>query len=62
MLAPALRCLPAREQRILRMRFVEDRTQTEIARTIGVSQMQISRLLRQSLERLAQITRASTTA
>lgn len=57
-LTPAIRCLPAREQRILRMRFVEDRTQTEIAAAVGVSQMQISRLLRQSLERLAQITRA----
>ncbi|HMJ02479.1 MAG TPA: sigma factor-like helix-turn-helix DNA-binding protein [Conexibacter sp.] len=33
-------------------------TQSEIATQIGVSQMQISRLLRQSLERLAQITRA----
>ena len=59
LLTPALRCLPAREQRILRMRFVEDRTQTEIAAEIGVSQMQISRLLRQSLGRLAQITRAN---
>jgi RNA polymerase sigma-B factor len=53
-----VRCLPAREQRILRLRFVEDMTQSEIATEIGVSQMQISRLLRQSLERLAQITRA----
>jgi RNA polymerase sigma-B factor len=58
LLGSAVRCLPEREQRILRLRFVEDMTQSEIASEIGVSQMQISRLLRQSLERLAQITRA----
>lgn len=57
-LGSAVRCLPDREQKILRLRFVEDMTQSEIAAEIGVSQMQISRLLRQSLERLAQITRA----
>lgn len=60
LLGSAVRCLPAREQRILRLRFVEDMTQSEIATAIGVSQMQISRLLRHSLERLAQITRART--
>jgi RNA polymerase sigma-B factor len=58
LLGSAIRRLPARERKILRLRFVEDRTQSEIATEIGVSQMQISRLLRQSLERLAQITRA----
>ncbi len=57
MLGPALRCLPAREQRILRMRFVDDLTQSEIATEIGVSQMQISRLLRQSLDKLGDLTR-----
>jgi RNA polymerase sigma-B factor len=59
MLGPAVRHLPAREQRILRMRFVEDMTQSEIAARVGVSQMQISRLLRQSLDRLTELTRAS---
>jgi RNA polymerase sigma-B factor len=59
MLGPALRHLPEREQRILRMRFVEDMTQSEIAAKVGVSQMQISRLLRQSLERLSELTRAT---
>ena len=57
LLGPALRHLPEREQRILKMRFVDDMTQSEIARQIGVSQMQISRLLRQSLERLHELTR-----
>jgi len=44
--------IPARERSILRMRFVEDLTQTEIADRVGVSQMQVSRLLRQTLARL----------
>jgi RNA polymerase sigma-B factor len=58
MLEPALRHLPDREQQILRMRFVQDMTQSEIAAEIGVSQMQISRLLRQSIDRLVELTRA----
>jgi RNA polymerase sigma-B factor len=44
--------LPARERAILHMRFVEDLTQTEIAARVGVSQMQVSRLLRGSLNQL----------
>jgi RNA polymerase sigma-B factor len=51
-LANAIRKLPAREQRILRLRFVEDLTQTEIAAQVGLSQMQVSRLLRSSLAQL----------
>jgi len=53
-LAPAFRSLPAREQRILRMRFVEDLAQHEIAAEIGVSQMHVSRLIRRSLETLSE--------
>jgi RNA polymerase sigma-B factor len=34
------------------MRFVEDMTQAEIGQRLGVSQMQISRILSQSLTRL----------
>jgi RNA polymerase sigma-B factor len=41
-----------REREVLRLRFVEDMTQAEIGERIGVSQMQISRLIRQSLSRL----------
>lgn len=48
--------LPAREQKILRLRFVEDLTQAEIASRIGVSQMHVSRLLRRSLDELAAAT------
>ena len=40
--------LPEREQAILRMRFVEGRTQSEIAAVVGVSQMHVSRLLSSS--------------
>jgi RNA polymerase sigma-B factor len=47
-----LRRLPLQDRRVLHMRFVEDRTQAEIASRIGVSQMQVSRILRRTLERL----------
>jgi RNA polymerase sigma-B factor len=53
--APALRALPQRERRILRMRFVDDMTQSQIAAEIGVSQMHVSRLIRRSLARLAAV-------
>lgn len=41
-----------REREVLRLRFAEDLTQAEIGARIGVSQMQVSRLIRQSLARL----------
>jgi len=44
-LGPLLRDLPERDQLVLRLRFVENRTQAEIATEIGVSQMQVSRIL-----------------
>src|ERR1700730_14343188 len=49
--------IPPRERLILRMRFVEDLTQTEIAAQVGISQMQVSRLLRRSLDQLRALTR-----
>jgi RNA polymerase sigma-B factor len=55
----AARELSARERRILALRFVEDLTQTQIADEIGVSQMQVSRLLRRSLGRLREITQVA---
>jgi RNA polymerase sigma-B factor len=51
--------IPARERLILRMRFVEDLTQTEIAERVGISQMQVSRLLRRSLDQLRTLTHAA---
>jgi RNA polymerase sigma-B factor len=50
----ALDSLPEREQTILRLRFFEDLTQTEIAEQVGVSQMHVSRLLARSLANLRQ--------
>ncbi len=41
-----------REQDIIRMRFVEGLTQVEIAGRLGVSQVQVSRLLRRTLRRI----------
>ena len=43
---------------MLQLRFVEDLTQTEIAERVGISQMQVSRLLRRSLEQLRALTDA----
>jgi RNA polymerase sigma-B factor len=54
--------IPTRERAILRMRFVEDLTQTEIAERVGVSQMQVSRLLRQTLARLRALAEGSAPA
>jgi RNA polymerase sigma-B factor len=48
-----------RERRILRLRFVDDLTQSEIAERVGISQMQVSRVLRRSLERLRALTRSA---
>ena len=48
--------LPERERQILFLRFGADLTQTEIAEQVGVSQMQVSRLLRKSLQRLRDLT------
>ncbi len=52
LLGPALATLPRREQAILRMRFVDGLTQSEIAEAVGVSQMHVSRLLTSSLQKL----------
>jgi RNA polymerase sigma-B factor len=45
--------LPAREREILRLRFVEDLVQREIAERVGISQMHVSRVLRHALAQLA---------
>ena len=47
-----LQTVSAREREVLRMRFEHDMTQAEIGAAIGVSQMQISRIIRQALQRL----------
>jgi RNA polymerase sigma-B factor len=47
-----LRHLSQREREIVRLRFDEDLTQAEIGACVGLSQMHISRVLRQALEKL----------
>jgi RNA polymerase sigma-B factor len=44
--------LEPRDRQILRMRFIEELTQSQIAGRVGISQMQVSRLLRRSIDRL----------
>jgi RNA polymerase sigma-B factor len=44
--------LSDREREVLRLRFAEDLTQSEIGSRVGVSQMHVSRLIRQSVARL----------
>jgi RNA polymerase sigma-B factor len=51
-LAPLLAHVSYRERLVLTLRFGEDMTQAEIGERIGVSQMQVSRLIRQALTRL----------
>jgi RNA polymerase sigma-B factor len=50
--APALRRLPARERRILYLRFFRGLSQTRIAQELGISQMHVSRLLSRTLRQL----------
>jgi RNA polymerase sigma-B factor len=55
-----LRTITPREREVLRLRFHEDLTQAEIGERIGVSQMQVSRLIRQSIARLRVAARTET--
>jgi RNA polymerase sigma-B factor len=52
----AARQLSQRERQVLGLRFVHDFTQTQIAEQIGVSQMQVSRILRRSIAQLTELT------
>jgi RNA polymerase sigma-B factor len=49
---PLLAALPEREKTVLRLRFFENMTQTQIAGRLGISQMHVSRLLARSLNTL----------
>jgi RNA polymerase sigma-B factor len=51
--------LPDRDRVVLRLRFVEELSQAEIAERLGVSQMQVSRLLRHALDLLRDSYRAN---
>jgi len=50
-----MRGVSARERLVLRLRFEEDLTQAQIGALLGVSQMQISRILRRALEQMREI-------
>jgi RNA polymerase sigma-B factor len=54
-LSRALKALPARERTLVRLRFEEDLSQSEIGRRLGLSQMHVSRLLRRALARMEAI-------
>jgi len=51
-LRPHLESLPERDRAIIRLRFMEGLTQSEIALRVGISQMHVSRLLGRSLRTL----------
>ncbi len=58
-IAPTLQALPQRDQLVLHLRFAQDMTQSQIADRIGVSQMQVSRLIRRALARLRAVADAT---
>jgi RNA polymerase sigma-B factor len=51
-LEPALASLPDRNRVIMKLRFIDGLTQSEIASQVGISQMHVSRLLATSLAQL----------
>ncbi len=51
-LMEAVQGLSTAEQELIRMRFIDEMSQSAIARRLGVSQMQVSRLLAKSLQQL----------
>ena len=48
----AVKALGEREKKILTLRFLSGRTQTEVAKTIGISQAQVSRLEKNALNKI----------
>ncbi|MDD5799394.1 MAG: RNA polymerase sigma factor SigF [Coriobacteriales bacterium] len=51
-LEDAIREFSPREQEVIRMRFLDGLTQVEIAKRLGISQVQVSRLLRRTLKKV----------
>jgi RNA polymerase sigma-B factor len=58
-ITPAIRRLAERDRRVLHLRFVGDMSQSQIAARIGVSQMQVSRILARSLKELREMAGAA---
>lgn len=52
LLKKAIRDLPEREKTILSLRFMQGLTQTEVAKEIGISQAQVSRLEKGALNKV----------
>lgn len=55
----AMKRLDAREKRILALRYMEGKTQTEVASEIGISQAQVSRLEKNAISRIKKDVSAS---
>lgn len=55
-IAAAAHHLSEQERQVLALRFFKEETQTQIAERFGVSQMQVSRILRRALSRLSDLT------
>ena len=51
-IARLMRGITPRERKVLWLRFAGDLTQAEIGEQVGVSQMQVSRIIRQAIARL----------
>ena len=51
-LRAAISSLPKREQQVLLLRYYRGMTQMNVARVLGVSQVQVSRLERRALDKL----------
>ena len=49
---PLLEALPERERRIIMLRFFRNKSQSQIAEELGISQMHVSRLLARTLVQL----------
>jgi RNA polymerase sigma-B factor len=50
-----LRFLTLRQRQVVRLRFGEELTQQQIGERIGLSQMQVSRILREAIRRLGDV-------
>lgn len=54
-LLEVLKELPQRQKQVIVLRFFQDKTQTEVAEIIGLSQVQVSRIERQALKTIRKL-------
>jgi RNA polymerase sporulation-specific sigma factor len=50
-----LAALPEQEQQLIRMRYFEEHTQSEVAQDLGISQVQVSRMEKKILMRMRRL-------